>query len=96
MTGLIERFFPKGTKISRPEGGLVLWVQLPAGLNAVLLQDIAFRQEVAYAPGELFSADGGYRNYLRISYCNWWSAREEKAIIKLGQVFTAASRDNLE
>ncbi len=89
-TTLIEQFFPEGTRISRPKGGLVVWVELPGLLDTVKLQDTVFKQEVAYAPGEIFSACGGYHNYLRISYCNLWSARIEKAIVKLGQIFTAA------
>jgi DNA-binding transcriptional MocR family regulator len=89
-TTLIEQYFPEGTRISRPKGGLVVWVELPGGLDTVKLQDTVFKQEVAYAPGELFSAGGGYHNYLRVSYCNLWSAKIEKAIVKLGQLFTAA------
>jgi len=94
MTRLMEQFFPEGTKISRPKGGLVIWVELPGVLDTVQLQDISFGQDIAYAPGEIFSEGGGYSNYLRISYCNWWSPRTEKAIIKLGQLFRAAYRDS--
>jgi DNA-binding transcriptional MocR family regulator len=66
----------------------VIWVALPAVLDTTKLQDAVFKQELAYAPGEIFSAGGGYHNYLRISYCHLWSPRIEKAIIKLGQIFT--------
>lgn len=89
-TTLIEQHFPEGTKISRPTGSLVLWVELPANLNATRLQDAAFKQDITYAPGELFSADGNYQNYLRISFCNLWEPKIEKALIKLGKFFSEA------
>ena len=87
-TALIEQVFPEGTRITRPKGGLVVWVALPGVLDTTKLQDAVFKQELAYAPGEIFSAGGGYHNYLRISYCHLWSPKIEKAIVKLGQIFT--------
>lgn len=93
-TSLIEQYFPVGTKISRPTGGLVLWIELPEHINTVTIQDIVFANDVSYAPGEIFSANGGYYNYLRISYCNLWSAKIEAALIKLGNMFTAVNSYN--
>ena len=84
---LIEQHFPEGTKISSPFGGLVIWVELPEHINTVQLQDTAFKQGISYAPGEIFSAKGDYQNYLRISYCNLWEAKTEKALIRLGYLF---------
>jgi DNA-binding transcriptional MocR family regulator len=94
-TTLIEQHFPEGTKISRPTGGLVIWVELPEVLNTAKLQDEAFNKDVTYAPGELFSAKGDYQNYLRISYCNLWEPKIEKALIKLGQLFSAIYEESL-
>jgi len=94
-TALIEQHFPEGTKISRPTGGLVIWVELPEILNAAKLQEDAFNKDVTYAPGELFSAKGDYQNYLRISYCNLWETKIEKALIKLGQLFSSIYEESL-
>jgi DNA-binding transcriptional MocR family regulator len=90
-TKLIEQHFPEGTKITRPDGGLVIWVELPENINVVDLQEKAFLSEVTYAPGEIFSAKGDYQNYLRVSYCNLWEPKVQKALIKLGQLFSAVS-----
>jgi len=83
---MIEQHFPKGTKVTRPKGGLVLWVELPRRINAVQLQDAAYEQGIGIAPGEIFSAKTGYRNYIRISFCTMWSLRVEKALAKLGRL----------
>jgi DNA-binding transcriptional MocR family regulator len=83
-TRLIEEHFPPSTKITRPTGGLVIWIELPRRINAVQLQDAAFEQSIGIAPGEIFSARSGYKNYIRISFCNLWSAKTEKALVRLG------------
>ncbi|MBN9382154.1 MAG: PLP-dependent aminotransferase family protein [Chitinophagaceae bacterium] len=83
---LIERHFPEGTKLTRPGGGVVLWIELPRRINAAHLQDVAFEQGVGIAPGEIFSAKAGYKNYIRISYCTTWNLKTEKALEKLGRI----------
>lgn len=85
-TRLIEQHFPEGTKITRPKGGIVIWVQLPRHINAAALQDAAFEQGIGIAPGELFSIHSGYKNYIRLSYCTLWSPRTEKALQRLGKL----------
>ncbi|WP_133177701.1 aminotransferase-like domain-containing protein [Chitinophaga parva] len=92
VTQVIENHFPEGTRITRPQGGMVLWIELPACINTVALQDAALAQDVAYAPGEIFSAKGDYQHYLRISYALTWEPRVEKALVRLGQLITQASR----
>lgn len=86
-TKCIEQYFPEGTKISRPNGGLVLWIELPNFLNTLKLHDEAFNQGISYAPGELFSAKNDYDHYLRLNYCNIWEPKTENALRKLGQLF---------
>ncbi|MDR3716173.1 MAG: PLP-dependent aminotransferase family protein [Puia sp.] len=88
-TTLIEQYFPEGTKISRPSGGLVIWIELPAGIHTVELQNRVYDQDINYAPGEIFSAKGDYPNYLRICFCNLWGPKIEKALINLGRLFSA-------
>ncbi len=88
MTSLIEQHFPEGTRITRPKGGIVIWVELPECLNTVRLQDIVFEKDIAYAPGEIFSNSGNYQHHLRISYGCYWEPRIEKALIRLGALFS--------
>lgn len=85
---LIEQHFPEGTKISRPKGGLVLWIKLPEVLNTTKLQKLLFEQGISYAPGELFSANGGYDYYLRLSFGNLWEPKIEKGLIKFGRLLS--------
>lgn len=85
-TAMIEQYFPEGTKLTRPRGGIVLWIELPGRINAVQVQDVAFDKGIGIAPGEIFSAKGAYKNYIRISFCSLWNTKIEKAFAKLGEI----------
>lgn len=82
----IEQYFPVGTRMSRPKGGLVLWIELPQGVDAVLLHQKAIAEHIQIAPGTLFSNSGAYTNYIRMSCSNLWSKRIEQAIQQLGNM----------
>lgn len=85
----IEKYFPEGTRLSRPSGGLVLWLELPGGINAVKLQQLASEIDIQIAPGPMFSSRGDYTNYIRISYSNSWTKKVETAWRKLGELAIA-------
>jgi DNA-binding transcriptional MocR family regulator len=52
--------FPKGTRVSRPDGGFVLWVQLPDTYDGVEVQRQAFAAGVKILAGSLFSPTRQY------------------------------------
>ena len=60
--------FPEGTRYTRPEGGLFIWAELPAGLDAKELLAKAVERHVAYVPGTHFFVDGGHENTLRLNF----------------------------
>jgi DNA-binding transcriptional MocR family regulator len=82
----IEQHFPSETRVSRPKGGLVLWIELPEGVDAVVLHQKAIAEYIQIAPGTLFSNSGDYTNYIRMSCSNLWSKRIEQAIRQLGKM----------
>ena len=86
---LIEQYFPGNTKITRPNGGIMIWIELPEHINTTIFLDTAFDNDVSYVPGEVFSSKGEYLNYIRISYCSLWENKVEKALIKLGNLISA-------
>jgi DNA-binding transcriptional MocR family regulator len=64
---LINIHFPEHTRISTPEGGYFLWVELPQILNSIELYNWAFKNNIGIIPGTVFSASGKYLNCIRIS-----------------------------
>ncbi len=62
--------FPEGTRYTRPEGGLFVWVELPSGMDAKAMLEQAVQRHVAYVPGTHFFAYGGHENTLRLNFSN--------------------------
>src|SRR4029078_7155396 len=55
----LEALMPAGTTWTKPDGGFYVWLKLPQGLDAKLMQPRAVNALVAYVPGIGFYADGG-------------------------------------
>jgi len=88
----IARHFPDGTRVTRPAGGLVLWVELPRNVDGAELFKTALASRIGIAPGVVFSAKAEYRNYIRLSCGLPWSATIERALEKLGRLVTTMAR----
>lgn len=78
--------FPEGTKVTQPQGGFVLWVEMPAGVDALRLQDDALAHEINIAPGPMFSPKQGYQNCIRLSCGVPWTPRLQQALQTLGKL----------
>ncbi|MCP4432449.1 MAG: PLP-dependent aminotransferase family protein [Gammaproteobacteria bacterium] len=83
---MICKNFPEETFISRPQGGNVLWVELPRGCNCIEIFNRALQHNIGVTPGILFSATRRFKNYLRINCGYPWDETNEAAIVKLGQI----------
>jgi DNA-binding transcriptional MocR family regulator len=92
MSQAISRSFPPGTRVSRPSGGYVLWVELPRRIDTRELFDLALERGICFAPGDVFSATRRYGHCLRLSCGARWSARIERALETLGRM----ARDALD
>ena len=84
MTRAIDESFPAGTRVSRPAGGFVLWLELPQGVKTRPLFRRALDQGICFAPGEVFSASGRYVNCLRLSCGYPWDERLARGVARLG------------
>ena len=80
----VGRHFPEGTRVSNPDGGHVLWVEMPEGVDSMQLHDEAAEHGISIAPGPLFSPVGQYRNCLRLNCGIQWSPRVEAAVATVG------------
>jgi 2-aminoadipate transaminase len=57
MLDALQQYFPPGVTWTHPQGGLFLWVTLPAGLDIQAILKSALEQNVAFVPGDSFFAD---------------------------------------
>jgi DNA-binding transcriptional MocR family regulator len=90
LQGILQ-YFPPDTKISRPQGGFVLWIQLDRKLNAYRLYQEALKHNVSVAPGQLFSSTGQFANCLRLSFARPWDEEVEEALRMLGSLIRKMS-----
>jgi DNA-binding transcriptional MocR family regulator len=82
----VEASFPPATKMSRPTGGFVLWLELPRHFDSRKLFDEALEQGICFAPGDVFSASRRFRNCLRLSAGHAWNDRLEDGVRRLGRL----------
>lgn len=92
----VMRYFPSGTRATRPDGGYFLWLELPESVNALEIHRQALSLGISIAPGPMFSAQRAFTNCLRLNYGHPWDARIEAAVKILGQLVTAAQGKNLK
>lgn len=84
LTDGLQRYFPEGTRWTRPQGGYLSWVALPSGGDATRLLQTAIEENISFAPGPLFSARNSYRNYLRLCAGEPWTPEVEARLERLG------------
>ncbi len=84
MRSAVARSFPEGTAVSRPQGGFVLWVQLPEGVSGTEVYQRARAENINVAPGLMFSTTNKFDNCLRLNGGNPWTGTIEKAVARLG------------
>lgn len=69
MLAALEKYMPSSVTWTRPEGGMFIWLTLPADTDgADLLVQSLKSQRVAFVPGSAFHADGTGRNTIRLSF----------------------------
>jgi len=85
MRDAIAAAFPDGTRVTDPEGGFLLWVELPSGVDALALYRAALAAGVRIAPGPLFSPSNVYDRHIRVSCGMPWDATVADAVERLGE-----------
>lgn len=90
----IATHFPADTKISSPEGGYALWIQLAQNINAFELYKLAIAQNISIAPGQIFSTDGRFSNYIRLSFGRPYDAVVDESFKILGSLVSQLRERN--
>jgi DNA-binding transcriptional MocR family regulator len=88
-TKAICKYFPEGTKVTRPTGGFVLWVEFPKQVDTLKLYYRALEKKISITPGIIFSTTRKYNNFIRVSCGHPWSTEIEEAMVELGKLATA-------
>jgi len=82
----IIKYFPADTKVSRPQGGFILWLELNKKINAFRLRTEAMKHGISIVPGKIFSSSINYSNYVRISFGKPWNDDVDYGLMLLGKL----------
>jgi DNA-binding transcriptional MocR family regulator len=83
LSQAVMNYFPPETRVTRPAGGFVLWVQLPENIDSLELYKLALQNNITLTPGYLFSPTNQFSNFIRLNAAAW-SYPVERAVEKLG------------
>jgi 2-aminoadipate transaminase len=93
MLASLEQSFPLGTRWTRPEGGLFVWVELPAGIDARQLFGDAMLARVAFVPGAPFYPAKPCLSTMRLNFSNCPPAAIAEGMARLGACVAARLRE---
>jgi len=82
----IAQYFPEGTKTSRPQGGLALWVEFSRDIDTVKLHDLAIKQGISIAPGRMFTLQDQFENCMRLCIGLPWTEELNLKLKQLGKL----------
>jgi len=86
---LVSLHLPKEIRLTHPEGGYVIWLELNKKIDSMLLYEQALKENICIAPGPLFSVSGQYKNFVRINYGKATKQELEQAMIILGRLIAS-------
>jgi len=82
----IADFFPPGTKTTRPQGGLALWVEFDKRIDTTILYERAIRHKISIAPGRIFTLQNQFQNCMRLCTGLPWSDALKIKLRQLGNL----------
>ena len=90
MLAALEKYFPKGTKWTKPNAGMFIWVVLKEGIDsAELLQYVLEKEKVAFIPGYAFSVPGtNAKNCIRLNFSNTRTENIDDGMKRLGSAIS--------
>ncbi len=87
MLKALTAYMPKDVKWTQPEGGMFIWLTLPAHINgAELLAKSLQSARVAFVPGQAFFADGSGANTIRLNFSLASGETIDEGIKRLGHL----------
>lgn len=85
MADAVGHYFPSGTRVTRPEGGFALWVEMPENVDSIALYGRALKKGITVAPGKIFSPTHRFNHCIRLNAA-FWSEKTRWAVKTLGEL----------
>jgi DNA-binding transcriptional MocR family regulator len=81
---LIAQSFPKGTRVTDPAGGYILWVEMAREIDSQALFASCLAERICIAPGTLFSSSDRYRHCIRLGVGGRWDEAQRAGLRRIG------------
>jgi DNA-binding transcriptional MocR family regulator len=88
----LRKHMPEGTRWTRPDGGMCLWLELPPGFDASELLIHAKERGVLFAPGRYFYVQNPLPNTLRLGYAGLDEKQIARGIATLSDLLRVEMR----
>ena len=85
----VRQSFPAETRLAVPQGGSLLWVQLPEGVDGLDVYQRAFERNIAIIPGVVCSNSKQFRQYIQISCAAPFKRRIRDAFKTVGGIVSS-------
>jgi 2-aminoadipate transaminase len=96
MLDALKQWMPAGVSWNEPEGGMFVWLQLPARIDSTELLAAALEQNVAFVPGAPFyatpAAAGDARQTMRLSFVTVPAEKIAIGVERLGKLIAERLR----
>ncbi len=92
LSQAVTRYFPPETRVTRPTGGFILWVQLPENVDSLEVYKLALKNNITITPGYLFSPTNQFSNFIRLNAAAW-SYPIERAVERLGEMVATMAEE---
>lgn len=86
MFDILKRALPAECRISKPEGGMFLWVEIPEFMDAEELLRETIQQRVLFVPGKYFFTNGKGHNTMRLNFTNSSKQQIETGVLVIAEV----------
>ena len=88
----IATYFPEETRLTVPDGGVSVWVEMPPQVSSRAVFDAALRQDILVSPGLLYSNSNRFDHFLRLNCGTHYSHELEDALRTLGRIVDDLTR----
>ncbi|HEX8060419.1 MAG TPA: PLP-dependent aminotransferase family protein [Cyclobacteriaceae bacterium] len=85
-TQAITTYFPEETRVTRPQGGFALWLEMGKKSDGYKIHKQALKVNIGVAPGQIFSSKGQFSNCFRISFGLPWGDRVDTCLKQLADL----------
>src|SRR6266436_3391622 len=88
----LRKHMPEGTRWTRPEGGMCLWLELPLGFDASELLIHVKERGVLFAPGRYFYVQAPLPNTLRLGFASLDEKQIARGVATLAELLKIEMR----